>query len=171
MPTKTDCFSDHGDFDALLSSLYTQHYSHMREFAQSQGCSYELAEDLVQETFEAVLQNPGKLLSSTNHQAWLLGILKNRIRNSMRSARYARLLQSQLEQTYVGIGTDELKLATLYSGCMRAEKLNLLIRIFAEGCTSKELAEELGISPETCRKRIQRARKEFRSLLEEIDHF
>ena len=99
--------------------------------------------------------------------AWLVGILQNLIRHSLRSARYAEHLQTQLEQAYVGTYTDELKLAILYDGCMSKEELDLLIRYYVEERTSKELASDLGISSNVCRKRIRRARNEFRSLLED----
>ena len=53
---------------------------------------------------------------------------------------------------------------------MSKEKLDLLIRFYVEDRTSKELASDLGISSDVCRKRIQRARNEFRRLLEDGDY-
>ncbi len=157
------------EIEELLSSLYLQHYDYLRDFTRYLGCSRDLAEDLVQETFEIVLREPEKLLGSDNKLAWLLGILKNRIGYTKRSAMYAEHLQRQLERSYVGEYSDELKLTTLYGNGMEAEDLKLLIRFYAEDWTHKELAKELGISPANCRKRIQRAKEKLRRLLEEND--
>ena len=161
---------DPEDFNAMLDALFTRHYRYLLSFAQSRVCSHELAEDLVQETFAAVLEKPGKLLASNNPMAWLVGILQNLILYSLRSARYAEQLQTHLEQAYDGTYTEELNLDTLYGGCMSKEKLDLLIRFYVEDRTSKELASDSGISSDVCRKRIQRARNEFRRLLEDGDY-
>ena len=77
--------SGSGDMEELLSSLYLQHYDYLRDLARYFGCSRDLAEDMVQETFEIVLRQPDKLLNSENKLAWLVGILKNRIGYAKRS--------------------------------------------------------------------------------------
>ena len=157
------------EFEELLSSLYLQHYDYLRDFACYLGYNRILAEDLVQETFEIVLENPEKLLASNNKLAWLLGILKNRIGYAKRSAMYTEQLQRRLERSYVGEYTDELKLSTLYGNGLDEADLQLLIRFYTEDWTHKELAQEMGISPANCRKRIQRVKEKLRSLLEEND--
>lgn len=155
------------EIEELLGSLYLQHYDYLHDFARYMGCNRVLAEDLVQETFEIVLENPEKLLASNNKLAWLLGILKNRIGYAKRNAMYAEQLQRRLEQSYVGEYTDELKLTTLYGNGVDEADLQLLIRFYTEDWTHQELAQEMGISPANCRKRIQRAKEKLRSLLEE----
>lgn len=159
--------SGSGDLEELLSSLYLQHYDYLRDLARYFGCSRDLAEDMVQETFEIVLRQPDKLLNSENKLAWLVGILKNRIGYAKRSTLYAEQLLRRLQQVYVGEYSDELKLTTLYGNGIDPGDLELLIRFYAEGWNHAELAKETGISPASCRKRIQRTKEKLRELLEE----
>ena len=50
----------------------------------------------------------------------------------------------------------------LYEGLINGEDYFILRRIGIDGCSTKELPDELGISSATARKRIQRARERFR---------
>ena len=159
--------SGSGDMEELLSSLFLKHYDYLRDLARYFGCSRDLAEDMVQETFEIVLRQPDKLLNSENKLAWLVGILKNRIGYAKRSTLYAEQLLRRLQQVYVGEYSDELKLTTLYGNGIDPGDLELLIRFYAEGWSHAELAKEKGISPASCRKRIQRTKEKLRELLEE----
>ena len=52
---------------------------------------------------------------------------------------------------------------------MSDEELRLLIRFYLEGWSQKELAGELGISLNACKKRIQRAKERLRRALEEAN--
>ena len=47
----------------------------------------------------------------------------------------------------------------LFGDVSDSEDFRLLKRIALDRCTVLEVAEELGISVETCKKRVQRARK------------
>ena len=153
--------------DELISSLYAEHYQDLLRLARRLGYNRDLAEDLVQETFEIVLRSPEKLIASDSKKAWLFGILRKRIDYVNRSAEYAEKLQRRLEHSYVGASTDELKLTTLYGGSIDKEDLELLIGFYVEGRNHKELAEKYGFSPANCRKHIQRAKERLRRLLEE----
>ena len=50
----------------------------------------------------------------------------------------------------------------LFCDVSGSEDFQLLKRIALDRCTMLEIAEELGISVETCKKRVQRARKRLR---------
>ena len=47
----------------------------------------------------------------------------------------------------------------LFSNVAASEDFQLLKRIALDQCTMPELAHELGVSVEACKKRVQRARK------------
>ena len=61
----------------------------------------------------------------------------------------------------------ELDLDTLYGDLSDSEDFRLLKRIALDRCTILEAAEELGIPLETCKKRVQRARKRLQKRLRE----
>ena len=66
----------------------------------------------------------------------------------------------------LGVYRDELAPELLYRGLIKEEELELLLRIYRDGLSRKELAEELGIDPEACNKRVQRAKAHLLAALE-----
>ena len=53
----------------------------------------------------------------------------------------------------------------LFNDISGSEDFQLLKRIALDRCTILELAEELGVSVEACKKRVQRARKRLQKKL------
>ena len=54
----------------------------------------------------------------------------------------------------------------LFGDLSDSEDFRLLKRIALDRCTMLEVAEELGISLESCKKRVQRARKRLQEKIE-----
>ena len=98
--------------------------------------------------------------------------LKNVIGYQLRCMRYAAELQRKLRERIPEegkSGSGGLPPETLYRGTVSDEDLRLLIWFYLEDWSQKELAEELGISLNACKKRIQRAKERLRSALEETE--
>ena len=108
-----------------------------------------------------------KLFASDNPEGWLMNVLKNVIRSTRRER--ARLAETVLEvlDENGGAADVELDLDTLYGDLSDSEDFRLLKRIALDRCTILEAAEELGIPLETCKKRVQRARKRLQKRLRE----
>lgn len=66
----------------------------------------------------------------------------------------------------LGSHEDEPDVEFEYRGIVSAEDLHLLRLSSVEQHTYSEIAEELGVSAEACRKRVNRAKKELRKKLE-----
>ena len=96
-----------------------------------------------------------------------MNVLKNVIRSTRRER--ARLAETVLEvlDENGGAADVELDLDTLYGDLSDSEDFRLLKRIALDRCTILEAAEELGIPLETCKKRVQRARKRLQKRLRE----
>ena len=151
----------------LISELYLKNYDYLVDLARYLGQSRDVAEDLVQETFEIVLKQQEQLQTINNKRAWLVGILKNRIRLKNRNVQYAQQLQRHLEQLYEEGRRDEVNLTILYCGCIGEDELRLLIRYYADDWPVSRLAAEMDIKPAACHQRIQRAKKQLRKYIEE----
>lgn len=84
-------------------------------------------------------------------------VCRNRLRTQ---AKLKALLQSlDTDRGLLG-GTPELmSVDVLFGDVSDSEDFQLLKRIALDRCTMLEVAEDLGISVEACKKRVQRARK------------
>ncbi len=152
--------------NALLVSLYDEYFDYLREYAQNCGFSPEVAEDLVQETFSVAVQKAEALYHAFSHKGWLIRTLRNKASNHQRNIMYAQRLQKKLEYQFQEKRPDTLSPAFLYEGIIDQKDLDILIRYWANSEPVKSIAESLGLSEETCRKRIYRARDRFRKALE-----
>ena len=152
---------DSDDLNAMLSSLFQDHSAFLVELAQGAGCSPDFAEDMVMETFQVAVKKAEVLYHSENRLGWLVLTLKHRLGDNYRAMQYAQKLQRSLETLYVGKREDQIGLEVIYSGLVDPEELKLLIRFYVEKWSNDALAASLGIKPDACKKRIQRAKARF----------
>ena len=145
----------------LVGSLYREHFKKLVERAQRSGCSPDYAEDIVQEVFQTAMVKSAELYASKNRIGWLMLTLRNKIGDNFRAMQYAQRLMADMEKLYTDDYEDQFDPKDLYKGLIGDEELDLLIRFYVEGYSIRFLAENLGISFETCKKRIQRAKNHF----------
>ena len=150
-----------------VSEAFLKYHDYLVNYAQQKGFSMDTAEDLVQEVFLRVWENPEKLMACRKKSSWLLGILKHRIEHLQRDTQYAEQLQSELETLSSDQYEDQLALRLIYGGIISDKDLELLILYGTEGFSYKDLCARFGLEEPACRKQIERARKRFRKALEE----
>ena len=153
--------------DARVETLYRRMFHTLYAYALRGMSDPSLAEEAVQDTFRVACEREDKLFASDNPEGWLMNVLKNVIRSTRRER--ARLAETVLEglDENGGAADVELDLDTLYGDLSDSEDFRLLKRIALDRCTILEAAEELGIPLETCKKRVQRARKRLQKRLRE----
>ena len=150
-----------------LHGLYTQHSPALRFYLGRLGFRGDGAEDWLQDTFLIALRRIDALRASPDPGAYLLGILRNVIGYHLRGMKYAEGMAERLRAESEEEGRrDELEPETLYRGLISDGELRLLLGFYLEGRSQKELAEELGIELNACKKRIQRAKEHLRAALE-----
>lgn len=128
------------------------------------------AEDLLQETFLAVIEHAGAWDSSRPVGPWLIGILTNRARTARRRA--GRDVEpDRLEVREPGLPDADLQGAELESavraalqGLPQAERAAVGARLF-EGLSGPEIAERFGISSGLGRVRLHRGLQRLRAAL------
>lgn len=156
--------------DRQIEQLYNEMYHPLLAYACSVLDNSSLAEEAVQDAFRIACAKANDLYKSENPKGWLTKTLQYVIRNMIRSrARLNNLVIQSLvfEDTFMVAGRDESDTDMIYSDLLGSEDYMLLKRIVVYKYTMLEAAQELGISVEACKKRVQRTRKKLKKLLEE----
>lgn len=154
--------------DRLIAQLYSDMYYSLSAYALSALNDHSLAEEAVQDTFRIASQKVDDLASSENPKGWLVNTLKYVIRNTRRSlSRLNNLVISSLSfDENTALSYDDMDVDVMYSDLLGNGDYTLLKLIVLHKYTMLEAAEELGISVEACKKRVQRAKNKLRKLLE-----
>lgn len=153
-----------------IARLYKEMYNNLYTYAYGILREKELSEELAQETFRIACDKPAELLSSENPQGWLMNTLKNVMWNAQRKratmAKYIAAAETvdigQISAPDPGSNID-----LMYSNLIGEAEFQLVKRIAVDRYTVLEAAEELGISVETCKKRVQRAKAKLRKHFED----
>lgn len=159
---------DSGSWEAPVEQLYKEMYPALRVYALRILEDPALAEEAVQDAFCIACAKREQFLTSGNPRSWIMCTLKYVMRNMLRTqAKLRTLLRSLDEEEETPVEVAEMvSVDTLFGDLSDSEDFHLLKRVALERCTMLEIAQELGISVETCKKRVQRARKRLREKLE-----
>lgn len=152
-----------------IETYYVEMFYSLSAYAQSALNDRSLAEEAVQDTFRIACAKADKFLSSPNPKGWLLNTLKNVINNAIRSRAYLnRMVIAYLDTDENNIPGDigNPSIDLIYSDLTENKDYKLLKKIALEKCSMLEAAQELGISVEACKKRVQRAKKKLKKYLE-----
>ena len=136
----------------------------------------EDAEDLIQETLAAAFQRLHQLRDAAQALPWMMAIMRRRFLNMERARRrqqaHAEKLQEQRQHTGPvmqnhGPGHEphsEIVRESLLR--LRPDQRWILTMHYIENATMQELSSALSLSETAVRKRLSRARRELRALLD-----
>jgi len=163
-----------------VEELYREMYGVLLCYAKAALEDQALAEEAVQDTFRIACARIGVLSESPNPRGWLMLTLKNVLRNTRRElAALNRLFVSAVsvddESALEGYAAgsegekriEDQEVNILYADLLTQEEYRLLKRIVLQKYSIRDAAGELGISVESCKKRIQRIKKKLRKKLED----
>lgn len=152
-----------------LEQLYGEMYPLLLRYAQAalEGDEGQ-AEETVQEAFAIAWAKITVLQASPNPRGWMMETLKHVIQNTRRSREKARHMAAAVALAGGGevSGMDETSVDVLYGDLTGNEAYELMKAYALEHQTVEELASARGISPEACKKRVQRARKQLKKYFE-----
>lgn len=127
---------------------------------------HALAEEAIQDTFCIACAKREQALSNPKPRGWLMLTLKHVMQNMLRAQRKVqRLLFLTAGEEQPAEAPELLDVDVLFGDVSNSEDFRLLKRIALDQCTIVELAQDLGISVEACKKRVQRARKRLQKKL------
>ena len=166
-----------GDADAF-AAFYRRHIAEVLGFLARRTGSYELAADLAGETFAGALLGCRRFRpGGAPALAWLLGIARNKLRESARRGRVDQRARERLGIPPLALDDEDLvRVEQLAKGAEQA--LGLLDRLpvaqreavrarVLEDRGYSELAGELGCSEQVVRQHVSRGLKRLRKLIEE----
>jgi RNA polymerase sigma-70 factor, ECF subfamily len=149
-----------------LDRLYQETRPELMGYFLRRHGSREMAEDLVQETFAAVMRNPQRLLQAEVPRAYLFGLAHNISVDAFRRARPAdRPLE---EEAAANVEREDPRLATMREAIGRLNptlRQVLELRLHQELCY-EEIARILNIPIGTVRSRLHHAVKNLREVLQ-----
>lgn len=149
----------------LLEQLYRETYKSMFNTAIRTLRNRSLAKDAMQEAMRIACERIDDLKASRNPHGWIINALRNVLGNFRKGLHVTNrffVADNSVLEGHIDTKADQINPDLLYEGLVSEEDYYILRRIGIDGCTVKELADELSISSATARKRIQRARERFR---------
>lgn len=153
----------------IIECLYRAHYKRLLAIAYKHSHNWEVAHELVQETFAVACAKIELLATHDNQVGWLVQTVKYIAYNDGRKrAQYAKLFLS-LDSLFAGMEPskeDELHYERMLEGTFSKEDLHLIRRIVIEKATYKDVAEELNIGVWAAQKRMQRLLKRLKKEFE-----
>ena len=150
----------------MITKLYTVYRAELLKYCCMMSGNVSDAEDLLQETFRKALSNLDLLeeLGEKERRAWLYKVARNLFYDACRRRAVERNYPMRPEETDGGFSVAE---TAMILSALPPDLAQLFIKRYFEGYTSKELAEEYGLSPSGVRAALSRARKLLRDKLNE----
>jgi RNA polymerase sigma-70 factor (ECF subfamily) len=160
-----DPLDSSGNTARRLDELYRQVGPPLLAFLNHRHRDRQMAEDLLQDTFAAVMRRPERLLSSASPRAYLFGVARNLSADAHRTAHPTEALPTDLPQ-----GQDETRDPRVFIVREAITDLNatwrevLELRLQAE-LSYEEIAAVLDVPVGTVRSRLHHAIKQLRQAL------
>ena len=151
----------------MITKLYTVYREELLKYCCVICGNVSDAEDLLQETFMKALSNLDLLeeLGEKEQRAWLYKVARNLFYDACRRRALEQKNQIQGEDETDG-GFSEIETAIILSS-LPPDLSRLFIKRYFDGYTSKELAEEYGLTPSGVRAALSRARKLLREKMKQ----
>ena len=146
----------------MITKLYTVYRTELFRYCCWICGNVNDAEDLLQETFMKALSNLDLLeeLGEKERRAWLYKVARNLFYDICRRRTLEQRSQMQTEEETDG-GFTEIEIAMILSQ-LPPDLSQIFIKRYFGGYSSKELADEYGLSPSGIRAALSRARKLLR---------
>ena len=151
----------------MITKLYTVYRAELLKYCCLICGNVRDAEDLLQETFTRALANLDLLeeLGDKEQRAWLYKVARNLFYDACRRRAVEQAHPMRTEEETDG-GFSSVDVASLLNA-LPPELALLFRKRYLEGYSSRELAEEYGLSPSGIRAALSRARKLLREQLKD----
>ena len=153
----------------LIARLYRENYLLLYRYALSVMREREAAEDAVQRVFELACEKADELPELINPRAWLIGVLKNVLRNMERKRQTRERRQEELGPEAKELRSEragpEENVDYMRPAQVSQEDFELFKYVHVHGFTCAEASKRFGISEAACYKRIQRTREKLKKYI------
>ena len=146
----------------FIDELYYELYQRLVRYADSSLHNIALAEEAVQEAFAIACSKPEQICNCPNPKGWLVtttGYVVLNIESRQRTARKVIADLPEYRPELMAAPEHPLDLRIQYGELADTEEFQLIYAMAVKGKSLIEIADELGISVDACKKRAERARK------------
>lgn len=149
----------------MITELYTRYSAELLSYCMMMCGNMSDAEDLVQETFRRALSNLDVLeeIDGKKRRAWLYKVARNLFYDACRRGTTEKE-NLALEEEETDGGFSDIDTAMVISA-LPNDLAQVFIKRYFQGYTSREIAEEYGLSASGIRAMLSRARKILRDIL------
>ncbi len=160
------------DEQNFILALYKMEYENLCKYADKMMKGSLAAEDLVQDTLIIACRKIDELIKHPKPGAFLINILRKNIYNywRVRDNLSKFLVNIPIEDwinNYPDTKFSEDDLDLLYGDLAKTKEYEMLKKFAVDGYSQKEIADEYGISHNTCRQRMRRAKIALQKLIDE----
>lgn len=150
----------------FIDRLYRKKYDLLFKYAKYVFHDSSAAEEAVQETFIVACIHHEKLQASLNPDGWIVNTHKLVCKNIQKSRNrdIGKMLSLTNENALKPFAYTEPSFENKFDleDYVSPEDVFILRKLILEGYSHKDLAQELNISVDACKKRLQRAKEKFR---------
>ncbi len=162
-----------------IEPLFREYYRHLVQYAtillarSPYPTNPDRAEEIVQEAFATACSKWESFMTSPNPIGWLYLAVNYIARNAMRAdVRWCSHVIQEPEDEYFTFGQTPPPGAALeLEGFISEDEMALLKRLYLEGFTYEEVAQDMGISRNALAKRVSRIKERFRNKYWEMENF
>ena len=154
--------------DRFFTAIYLDRRKSLLEYAESNLHNHALAEEAVQQAFEIAWRKIDDFQSSPNPKGWIFNAVRFVVCNvlsRLRTERRVIAIVDEYRPDLVAAPADPLPLRVHFGDLVDTPQFQIIYEMEFYGRTLAEIAKDLGISENACKKRAERARKDLQKKL------
>lgn len=154
--------------DQFFTQIYKERRKSLLEYAESNLHNHALAEEAVQQAFEIAWRKIDDFQNSPNPEGWIFNAVRFVVFNMasrQRTERRVIAIVDEYRPDLVAAPADPLPLRVHFGDLVDTPQFQIIYEMEFNGRTLAEIAKELGISENACKKRAERARKDLQKKL------
>ena len=154
--------------DQFFTTIYRERRKPLLEYAESALGNQAMAEDAVQQAFEIGWRKIEDFQNCPKPEGWIFKSVEFVVRNMksrLRTERRVIAITDEYRPDLVAAPADPLPLRVHFGDLLDTPQFQIIYEMEFYGRTLAEIAKDLGISENACKKRAERARKDLQKKL------
>ena len=154
--------------DQFFTKIYKERRKPLLMYAESALGNHSMAEDAVQLAFEIGWRKIEDFQNCPKPEGWIFKSLEfviSNMKSRLRTERRVIAIVDEYRTDLVAAPADPLPLRVHFGDLVDTPQFQIIYEMEFNGRTLAEIAKDLGISENACKKRAERARKDLQKKL------
>ena len=154
--------------DQFFTKIYKERRKPLQIYAENALGNHAMAEDAVQLAFEIGWRKIEDFQNCPKPEGWIFKSLEfviSNMKSRLRTERRVIAIVDEYRPDLVAAPADPLPLRVHFGDLVDTPQFQIIYEMEFNGRTLAEIAKELGISENACKKRAERARKDLQKKL------